>query len=178
MDIIQVIMGAAMLLFGRKLFWLLVGVAGFLAASHLGALAFAGQPQWLVLLVALATGLLGIVVALFFERLAFAVAGFFIGAYLTATIVAAMGILQEPLVSLVGGVFGAVVAAVIMDWAIVWFSSIAGAGAILSSFALSPLLRLGLWIGLSLVGLLFQARDLRGQKIHSPGRPPHRPDQP
>ena len=170
MNIIQVIMGAVMLLFGRKLFWLLVGMAGFLAGSRLGALIFAGQPQWLVFLLAAVIGLIGIVVAIFFERVAFAAAGFFTGAYLTATTAAAIGILPESVALLVGGVLGAILAAMVMDWAIVWLSCLAGAGAVVSAIGASPGLQLGLWIALSMVGFFFQARSLQGQKIHDPER--------
>lgn len=171
MNIAQVIMGAVMLLFGRKLFWLFVGMVGFLAGSRFATLILAGNSQWIVLLAAVMAGIIGVLLALLFERVAFAAAGFFAGAYLTAAAAVTAGLLPESvLVLLAGGAVGAIIAALTMDWAIVVLSCLAGAGAVVSAVELSPVLQWILWIGLVLAGLLIQSWGLRRPRSHPPNR--------
>ncbi|HVQ21300.1 MAG TPA: hypothetical protein VMS23_09670, partial [Terrimicrobiaceae bacterium] len=48
----QILAGSALLLFGRRLFWLFVGVVGFIGGMRLGTEAFQGKPELVVLLIA------------------------------------------------------------------------------------------------------------------------------
>jgi hypothetical protein len=161
MVVAHTVLGLAMLLFGRKLFWLFVGAAGFLAGSRFGALAFAGHPPWLVPVIAVACGLAGVVIALVFQRVAFAAAGFFAGVYLLLEIALQTGLFAPSGgLLLLAGAAGAVLAAVVMDWAIVWLSCLVGAGAIVWAIGGPPALRWGLWIVLSAAGVVFQTRAM------------------
>src|SRR5258708_32422031 len=74
--ILSVVIGAVVLLFGRKLFWLCVAAIGFAAgvtpASHLG-----GEPTPLLQLTfAILLGFIGALLALFLQKLAIGLAGF------------------------------------------------------------------------------------------------------
>jgi len=74
--------GAVLLLLGRKLFWLFVAVAGFYLSFEAARALLADQPAWLIWLVAIAAGLLGAVLAMLFQRVGFALAGFYAAAYI------------------------------------------------------------------------------------------------
>ena len=157
MDIIHVVMGGLLLLFGRRLFWMFVGIAGFLAGAQYGGLVFAGHPQWVVLLSAFFVGLLGIVAALFLKRIAFGIGGFFAGAYVAMMVVTGRGVVAEPnVVLLVGGIIGALAAVLIMDWAIIFLSGLVGAGAAVLNVPLSqPTLTIS-YIALAAFGIIYQ----------------------
>ena len=58
MSIINVLAGIAVLVFGRKLFWLFVGCMGFLAGIDIATRFFSGQPDWMVLVIAIAAGII------------------------------------------------------------------------------------------------------------------------
>jgi hypothetical protein len=82
-DLLVLLAGIALLLAGRRLFWLFVGVVGFFAGLRF-ALQVLGPRADLRWIVALAAGLLGIVLAIALQRLAVALAGFFVGGYVGA----------------------------------------------------------------------------------------------
>ena len=57
--IISVLVGAAVLLFGRKLFWLFVAALGFAVGLEIAAYFMKEPPTWLTLAVALGCGVVG-----------------------------------------------------------------------------------------------------------------------
>ena len=79
--LVTLVVGVAMLFLGRKLFWLLVGVIGFLIGLMVATDLFQAQPEWIILLVALVGGVIGALLALFVQNIAVAAAGFLLGGY-------------------------------------------------------------------------------------------------
>src|SRR6185295_19307424 len=82
--ILALIAGALLLIAGRRLFWLFVGLVGFFTVYRWFAPYPAGPSpsgRWLVAILA---GLLGIVLAIFLQRLAVALAGFLVGGWFAA----------------------------------------------------------------------------------------------
>lgn len=134
MEIFNIFLGIILLLFGRKLFWFFVAVAGFIFGIEFAAMFLADKPQWVLLLVGFATGSLGAIVAIFAQRIAFALAGFYAGTFLTLLIV-------QPFISseviliflLAGGLIGAALSAWILDPALIILSCLIGAGAIVKA---------------------------------------------
>ena len=122
------VVGVILLLFGRRLFWLFVGVAGFLAGLTLTRDYFSAQSEWIVLLVAVGVGLVGALLSVFLQQAAIAVAGFVIGGYVVASFVASAGYATAfPGAYLVGGIVGALLVLTLFDYALIVLSSIAGA---------------------------------------------------
>lgn len=161
----KVILGIVLLVFGRKLFWLFVGIAGFFLGMEYTGMILMDQPQWVIMVVAIAVGLVGAILAIVAERLAFALAGFYAGAYLAllvAQIYAGLG--QSTVFFFAGGLIGAIIAALVMDWAIIIFSSLVGGGAIVQ--ALSPGQTAGalMFVVLVAIGVAIQAKMLKGTK--------------
>ena len=76
MNIMNLALGVAVLFFGRRLFWIFVGIAGFLFGMEFGPKVVTGASQEVVLVAAIVTGLIGVVIAVFAQKLAFAMAGF------------------------------------------------------------------------------------------------------
>ncbi|MBA2585578.1 MAG: hypothetical protein H0U99_03740, partial [Chthoniobacterales bacterium] len=70
------VVGIALLLCGRRLFWLFVAALGFAAGIYLTPLVVHEAPAWLALVISLGLGALGALFALLLQRLAIAVAGF------------------------------------------------------------------------------------------------------
>ncbi len=65
---LQTFVGAALLILGRKLFWVFVGAIGFVLGMDIASRFLQGRPDWLILIVALGAGVLGALLALFLQR--------------------------------------------------------------------------------------------------------------
>ena len=77
MELISIAVGILLLLVGRRMFWLFVGLAGFLCGFQSGQIFFPEQAM-LGIVFGLLLGVVGIFVAVFFQRLSFAIGGFFL----------------------------------------------------------------------------------------------------
>ena len=167
---ISIAAGAALLLAGRRLFWLFVAIAGFFVGAEVAGELFANQPQWVVWILAAGAGIIGAVLAMLLQRVAFAVAGFYAGGYLAITLVQSFGWgMPDVAVSLAGGIIGAVVAAVVMDWAIIVFSSLVGSSLIVAAFGLQSLQGALIGAALAAVGIFVQATFTR-EKLDTPSQ--------
>jgi hypothetical protein len=167
--VVALLAGVVLLFFGRRLFWLFVAVIGFMAGWHL-ALGSLRQATGGRLLLALFAGLLGLVLALLVQKLAVALAGFFVGAYLVAGLLgwqlSALSSGQQ-LVLLLVGVVAAILALLLFDFALILYSAIAGAGLIVDSvhLRLGSTTRLLLLVVLAAVGAAVQARWREGGRV-------------
>jgi hypothetical protein len=162
MEIYNLVIGCLLLLFGRKLFWLFIGIAGFLFGMEITGLYFGGQPHWLQLAIAIGMGCLGALLAILAQRLAFAVGGFFAGFFLALKLSQFLGLPDQGAlftVMLIGaGLIGGVVAALIMDKAITVLACLVGAGAIVGELHLGPALDFVVFVILAAAGYLFQEK--------------------
>jgi len=161
---VAVILGVLLLLTGRKLFWLFIATAGFFVGMSFGGMFFMGHQQWVIFLVAVVTGLIGALLAVFAQRVAFALAGFYAGAYITYLFTHLYGPYEiSVFLSFAGGVMGAVLAIVFVDWAVIALSSFVGAGIIVD--ALNPARATGLLLFaiLVLAGVFFQSRFMKSK---------------
>jgi hypothetical protein len=168
-------LGVVVLLFGRSLYWLFVAIAGFLIGMEMANVWMRGQEDWMRLLVAVGAGVLGAIIGIFVQRLAFAIGGFFAGAYFAAAVAARFGLAGDPNVwAIVGGVIGAILAALLMDWAIIVLSSLAGAAAIMSPFQpkLDPKIAAAIYLVLVAVGIVFQGRRFMATRLPPDSPPP------
>lgn len=166
MRTISILIGLAVLLYGRQLFWLFVAGVGFALGMTLAGQFPTGAPHWQVLLVALAIGLVGAWCAVVFERLAVAVAGFLVGAAI------AIGVMQLTgagsggapiwMGAVAGGILGALVVAALFDWALIVLSSAVGAALVTDAIGANPSSALVLFALLLLFGLITQARRFKG----------------
>lgn len=157
----RVLVGLALLFLGRRLFWLLVGVVGFTFGYEYGVQIYAGASEATQLTIALLTGIGGAVLAYFFQALMLAVAGFMVGAQLAVVLFNALHPIPNRefwlMAFLAGGVIGAALLVAVFDSALMLLSSLFGASLIVETIDVPPYQKLGLFLGLLLVGIVVQS---------------------
>jgi len=157
----NVLAGAVLVLFGRRLFWLFVGCIGFIVGFDAVSALFSGQSQWLILLIAIGVGLLGALVSMFLERVVVGIAGFFAGGYFLSNAAAAALPAGDPgiqwIAYAIGGILGAILTTALLDPALIILSSLAGATAIAQNMPLKGPDRGILFVALLILGIIVQA---------------------
>jgi hypothetical protein len=161
--IVGALIGALILFFGRKLFWLCVAAVGFAAGVELAPRLVQEPSPLLALTFALVLGLIGALLAVFLQKVAIAIAGFFAGGKLATAIAAAFFVHEAQyfgITFLIGGIIGALLMLMLFDWALIFLSAIVGAHLIQSAVGLPPVGAGILFIALVLIGVLVQATAL------------------
>jgi hypothetical protein len=166
MALVNLLLGIVLLLLGRRLFWLFVGVAGFLVGMEI-AQRFVAGPQGTKLLIAIAAGILGAVIAIFLQKAAIAIAGFVIGGYITVELLRAAALFPKALAGtqgtafsvpyILGGIIGAVLLFVLFDWGLIVLSSLSGASLIVHSITFQSHALPLMFAVLAVIGILVQA---------------------
>ena len=160
------VLGAILLLVGRRLFWLLIATLGFLVAFSLVERLAPESPEPLHWVLAIAAGLVGAVLAIFAQKLAVGAAGMLFGGYATLWILERYSIdlgNWEWVALVAGGVAAAVLALVVLETALVVLSSILGAGLLVGASRLDGLPAVVLFAVLVIVGVSVQIGS-RGRK--------------
>jgi hypothetical protein len=156
-----IVLGAMMLVLGRKLFWLFVGVIGFAAGLQVSHLYFGFQPYWILWTIGLVAGVIGALLALFFQQVAIVLGGFAAGATLALHLAVMLGQNAGFVIVLIGGIVGAVALFLLFDWALIVLSSLIGATFIIQALGwrsmVAPMLIL---VVLVAVGVMIQTRLL------------------
>ena len=103
--------------------------------------------------------MIGVLLAMFAQRIAFALAGFYAGAYLVFISAQSSGA-HSPSIALciAGGIIGALLSIFLIDWAIIVLSSFAGAGAVVRALNLETTPALAVFVLLVGTGVLVQAK--------------------
>jgi len=160
-ELINILLGAALLLFGRRLFWLFVAGVGFLTGALLATTVFTGVSDVVLLMIALVVGVIGALIAVFLQHAVVAVAGFFAGGYLLHALVGALGYAQWAWIGFViGGVLGAVLVLSVLPWALIALSSLLGAATIVQSLPFNSAGSALLFVVLCVIGIVVQAWQL------------------
>ncbi len=158
--LLGLVAGALLLIAGRRLFWLFVGLVGFFAGLRFAPAFLSGEPGWKQWLVAVLCGLLGMFLAVVLQRFAVVLAGFLVGGYVAAQL---FGIdfahpeLTEVLIFVAGGIVAAALALWLFEGALILLSSLAGAGLITDALGLGSGTRTLALIGLTVLGIAIQA---------------------
>lgn len=166
--IVGVLIGIAILFFGRKLFWLTVAAVGFAVGVEIAPLLVNEPSSLLALLIALVLGILGALLALFLQKVAIAVLGFFAGGKLATAIAAAFFVhyaQYSTIIFVIGGIIGAILLLAVFGWALIVVSSFIGAYLIQSAIVLPPTGSTLVFIGLAIVGIFVQAASFRRSVI-------------
>jgi len=170
MAILNVLIGAGLLFFGRKVFWLFVAGAGFVVGLSLSN-RLLQSPEWVGVIIGLGIGLLAALLAVFVQRLAIGLAGFLAGGYLALQFLVPLFHLQHGwlpwLAFVIGGVIGVILVGVFLEWALIALSTLAGAALVTEALGLRDGIALLVFIILILVGVSYQARELRKDRHKS-----------
>ncbi|HEX4641781.1 MAG TPA: DUF4203 domain-containing protein [Chthoniobacterales bacterium] len=168
--IISVIVGVAILLFGRKLFWLFVAALGFAVGLEIAAYFMKEPPQWMTLVVALGCGVIGALLAILLQKIAIAIAGFIAGGRIAWALAAAFFVEHahyRGLTFVVGGILGALLLLALFDWVLILLSSIEGAHLIGNGITLPEKGAMIFFIALAVIGVIVQGSMLRRSRSTS-----------
>ena len=166
--IVGVLIGIAILFFGRKLFWLTVAAVGFAVGVEIAPLLVNEASSLLALVIALVFGVLGVLLAFFIQKVAIAVLGFLAGGKLATAIAAAFFVQYaqySTIIFVIGGIIGAILLLAVFGWALIVVSSFIGAYLIQSAIVLPPTGSTLVFIGLAIVGIFVQAASFRRSAI-------------
>ncbi|OFW67840.1 MAG: hypothetical protein A2Y74_08570 [Actinobacteria bacterium RBG_13_63_9] len=139
----QIVVGLIMGMFGRRVIWLFVGIAGFLLGWFIAPAIWetakgqgAELELWLRLVIGIVVGIVAAFLAYRFTRVMVAIAGFLVVGVATVLAVryfgghAPNGSRNFWIAFGCGGVVGAIVLGLFFDWALIILTSLAGAGAV------------------------------------------------
>jgi hypothetical protein len=163
---LQIVVALALLMLGRRLYWLFVAGVGFVVTMTLAQQYLQVEQAWMATALAIGAGILGGLFAIVLQRLAVAIAGFLATAYFTMIVAPQLGldgqILQVAIV--VAGILGAIFASVLFDWALIFLSSITGAVMLVDLFNIDRPLSLVVMVVLATAGVSIQANMLHRDK--------------
>ena len=132
-NLINVILGGALLLAGRKLFWLFVGAVGFVTGLQLASSFWQG-PETLALVFGLIVGVIFALLAIFLQTITIGIAGFLAGGYILNAMAIMFGLEAGWIIYIIGGLIGLALVIFLFDWAIITLSSLAGASMLVQAF--------------------------------------------
>jgi len=169
----QLLLGVFQLLLGRKIFWLMVGIMGFLVGLFL-TINVLEWPAWLKLLIGLGVGLVFALLAVVIQKPMAALFGFFAFGIAATLIGLAFGAQRGTtifwILFILGGIIGAFLVFALFEWALIIGTSLLGASAITSGlaglfdFPASGLPALILFLILVVVGITYQSRFVNPRK--------------
>jgi hypothetical protein len=163
LSFLNVVLGGALLVVGRKLFWLLVGAIGFVIGIQVSNRFFNGS-ELMTIAAGLVLGIIFALVAIFLETIAIGIAGFLGGGYVLLTIAALFGLDKGAMTwtaFILGGVIGVTLIAFLFDWALISISSLAGASMIVGGLHFGPSTGSVVFLVLLIAGVLIQGTELR-----------------
>lgn len=167
LNLINLILGGALLVAGRKLFWLFVGAAGFVTGIQL-ATRFWQSSDVLAIIVGLVIGAIFALLAIFLQAIVIAIAGFLTGGYIFTVLASMLGLdVTGPMtwiIYIIGGVLGLVLVSILFDWALITLSSLAGASLIIQAFFSRGAAGGLLFFSLFIAGVIIQGSILRREK--------------
>ncbi len=125
--ILQVTAGLALLILGRRLGWWALAALGFVAGMTYSSVFVPGQSETAALLIGLAAGVIGALLAVFMQKVAIGAAGFLTGGYLVLGLFRLIGAEPSAAGFVIGGIVGLILIYPLFDWGLIILSSMAGA---------------------------------------------------
>ena len=163
----NLLIGAALLTLGRKLFWLFVGGVGFLAGVTFATRVMGDQTEQMVLMLGIIGGLMGAALVVALQKMALSIAGFIAGGYVLVSGLELLNLSPvgyDWLMFLVGGVLGALLISKLFEWGLILLSSLAGAVMLVQALPLEGQSELVVSIVVFVIGVAIQTRMIRGKE--------------
>jgi hypothetical protein len=164
MALLRLFLGIALLLVGRRLFWLFLGGVGFASGFDFAERMIDGQPHSVILIIALFAGALGAMVAIFLQKFAVVAGGFLAGGYLLIELLKVFGVRigdYHWFLFIVGGIVGAVLLSVVFGWTLIVLSSLIGSILVSQAFHFGKPLSEFILMSLVLLGIVIQSGLVR-----------------
>lgn len=160
LDTINTLAGVCLIMFGRQLYWLFVGLVVLLYALLIAPQLLHGRPGWMIVAAAVGSGALASILAAFFKRFIMAFAGFLAGGFFAFSLVNYFHLASGQVPWIAGVVFGALCAvlfSVFFDWSIITLSSLVGSLLITQSLHEGASASVIIFTALSAAGVVAQA---------------------
>ncbi len=162
MTIVLILVGLALIFAGRKLFWLAIAAIGFIAGMELARFYADVPTESTRMLIAIGVGLLSALAAILLQKMAVGLAGFVAGGYGAFLGIKRLGLnlgsfSWAPIVFF--GIVGAVIAALVFEWALIVLSSLVGSYLLVTSSGISASAKGPLFLILSFIGVLVQSKS-------------------
>jgi len=171
LNALLLVIGLILVLLGRRVYLISIGILGFLGGLYLFTSFIGSARDWRSLLFALLFGTVGSLLAFKLHKAAWLFGGFCGGGVLALYFNDATGMIRDgsPVtLFLVGGAAGAFLFLLLLDWSLILVTTLTGAALISWQSRLSGGALQALFFGLTALGLLVQARAMRGDRKEKP----------
>jgi len=167
MIMIKMILSLLFMFLGRQLFWLFVGGIGFVYGMEIAVKFFPQQADWVTIVGGLILGLVGLLVAIFLQRVAVAVIGFLAGMFIAFHLSTTLNLsINFPLwlFLISGGIIGLILIFILFDWTLIIVSSMLGAFFIVQNINLNEQVLILIFTILMAAGVAVQGSMLLQQQ--------------
>ena len=157
------ILGLVLLLAGRKLFWISVGIIGFLIGMDYTEVFVDPTNGVMTFVMALCLGIVGAGLAYLFQWAAIILVGFLGGGYLLVNILF-NGLLAAPVsyvVFILGGIIGLSIMVLTFDWALIGYSALLGTILLVRTLNVDEATRVVCFVAILAVGVIVQCLTFR-----------------
>lgn len=164
---VNILIGLVLTFAGRRLFWLFVACVGFATSYHYAQQVWAIHSPGLVLILSIAAGALGAIIAIFFQKAAIVLAGFAAGGYIVLIFLDQFTGLPAQMLWLpyiIGGLIGAIILFFVFDWALIFLSTLTGATLIVKMVAFNTWGEIALFLALVIAGVALQAKTMTANR--------------
>jgi len=166
MLILSSVIGFAVLIMGRQLFWVTVAGLGFVLGMNYAIQSTESSAE-VILLISLGAGIVGAAMAYALQRAAAGLVGFLAGWYLAVILLNNIHWdLGEYsiILTIFGGVLGVGLISVLFDWSLILLSCLAGATIITQSISLPPNFITATFFILFILGVIIQGLFFSNEK--------------
>jgi hypothetical protein len=162
--LLQFAAGGLLLVTGKRLYWLFVGLCGAAAGLFISEFFFHPESWGERVLVAVGIGAAFAILALILQRIMISIAGFIAGGFLGVSLVDTLQLTISEwnwVVFLLGGIIGVLIVQLLFDLSLVIISSFAGATLIIRALGLDGAKGLIILLVLILAGIVIQSAQNR-----------------
>ncbi len=158
MILFDILAGLLLLLAGKKLFWISVGIMGFLAGMELAAQYAAPNSPGIMVLYAILFGIFGALLAIAFQWIVILWLGFLGGGYVLMNIFPGTSnqVSTSWALYIVGGLIGVIIMLISFDWALIGITSLLGTILIVQHLSVPESTRNPIFIGCFIGGIVVQ----------------------
>ena len=158
--ILTTLIGLAILVMGRQIFWIFIAGLGFALGLLISTQYYNAQFEWQVFLISTIIAVVGAILAYTVQRFAAGLAGFATGWFLTIVVLSYLNLNLgqiESVLPYIVGIISGFLLIIFFDWGVIIASSLAGSAIIVSGMSLRENVELALIVMFALVGIVIQA---------------------
>ena len=158
--ILTTMIGFAMLVMGRQIFWIFIAGLGFALGLLISTQFYNAQFEWQILLISTGVAIIGAILAYTVQRLAAGIAGLATGWFISLVVFSYFNLnlgQLESVIPYILGIIGGILLFLFFDWGVIVASSLAGSAIIVSGMTLSRNVELALLVMFALIGIAIQS---------------------